>query len=90
MGKELGLYKLPKHQTLSIELPKAHQLLGQNLAILTRLRVRLSNISNNLIIQAEELSDADIDSIYDGNISNSDNVLNIIKDLKNLPNYVIY
>ena len=49
-----------------------------------KIKGKMSNISNNLIIQAEDLSDADIESISDGIISNSDNVLNIIKDLKNL------
>ena len=49
-----------------------------------KIKDKMSNISNNLMIQAEELPDADIDSISDGIISNSDNVLNIIKDLKNL------
>ena len=49
-----------------------------------KIKDKMSNTSNNLMIQAEELSDVDIDSISDGIISNSDNVLNIIKDLKNL------
>ena len=49
-----------------------------------KIKDKMSNISNNLMIQAEELSDADIDSISDGIMSNSDNVLIIIKDLKNL------
>ena len=49
-----------------------------------KIKDKMSNMSNNLMIQAEELSDVDIDSISDGIISNSDNVLNIIKDLKNL------
>ena len=49
-----------------------------------KMKDKMSNISNDLIIQAEELSDADIDSITDGITSNIDNVLSIVKDLKNL------
>jgi len=51
---------------------------------LDKMKDKMSNISNDLIIQAEELSDADIDSITDGITSNIDNVLSIVKDLKNL------
>ena len=49
-----------------------------------KMKDKMSDISNDLIIQAEELSDADIDSITDGITSNIDNVLSIVKDLKNL------
>ena len=49
-----------------------------------KMKDKMSDMSNDLIIQAEELSDADIDSISDGITSNIDNVLSIVKDLKNL------
>ena len=51
---------------------------------LDKMKHKMSDISNDLIIQAEELSDVDIDSITDGITSNIDNVLSIVKDLKNL------
>ena len=49
-----------------------------------KVKDQMSDISNDLIIQTEELSDVDIDSITDGVSSNIDNVLGIVKDLKNL------